>query len=64
MSLPRTGTTPTDSRHAQDRLAMRALIWLPAGLLIEYGGETYARRRGAMCRTASKTAVRKMNYLR
>ena len=53
MSLPRTGTTPTDSRRAQDRLAMPAPIWLPDGLLMEYGGETYARRRGAICRTAS-----------
>ena len=63
MSLPRTGTTPTDSRRAQDRLAMPAPIWLPDGLLMEYGGEPYARQRGAMCRTASKTAFRKMNYL-
>ena len=58
MSLPRTGTTPTDSRRAQDRLAMPAPIWLPDGLLMEYGGEPYARQRGAMCRTASKTAFR------
>ena len=63
MYLPRTGTTPTDSRRAQDRLAMPASIWLPDGLLMEYGGEPYARQRGAICRTASKTAFRKMNYL-
>ena len=48
MSLPRTGTTPTDSRRAQDRLAMPASIWLPDGPLMEYGGGTYARQRGAM----------------
>lgn len=41
MSPPRTGTTPTDSRRAQDRLAMPAPIWLPAGLLMEYGGPPY-----------------------
>ena len=52
MSLPRTGTTPTDSRRAQDRLAMPAPIWLPTGPLMEYGGEPYARQRGAICRTA------------
>ena len=63
MYQPRTGTTPTDSRRAQDRLAMPAPIWLPTGPLMEYGGEAYARQWGAMCRTASKTAFRKMNYL-
>ena len=64
MYQPRTGTTPTDSRRAQDRLAMPAPIWLPDGLLIEYGGGPYARQRGAICRTASKTAFRKMNWPR
>ena len=63
MSQPRTDTTPTDSRRAQDRLAMPAPIWLPTGPLMEYGGGAYARQGGAMCRTASKTAFRKMNYL-
>ena len=48
MSPPRTGTTPTDSRRAQDRLAMPAPIWLPTGPLMEYGGKAYARQRGAM----------------
>ena len=61
MSQPRTGTTPTDSRRAQDRLAMPPPIWLPDGLLMEYGGEPYAGQPGAFCRTASKTAFRKMN---
>ena len=41
MYQPRTGTTPTDSRRAQDRLAMPAPKWLPDGI-----------RRGAICKTA------------
>ena len=52
MYQPRTGTTPTDSRRAQDRLAMPAPIWLPAGLLIEDSRPPYERRRGAICKTA------------
>ena len=64
MYQPRTGTTPTDSRRAQDRLAMPAPIWLPDGPLMEYGREPFAGRRGAICRPTSKTAFRKMNYLR
>ena len=48
MSLPRTGTTSTDSRRAQDRLAMPAPIWLPTGPLMEYGGEPFAGQPGAM----------------
>ena len=58
MYQPRTGTTPTDSRRAQDRLAMPAPKWLPDGPLIEYGRPPYGSppahgiRRGAICKTA------------
>ena len=48
MSLPRTDIPSAAWRRAQDRLAMPAPIWLPTGPLMEYGGEPYARQRGAM----------------
>ena len=52
MSLPRTGTTPSDSRRAQDRLAMPAPIWLPDGLLIEYGRPPYGSPPAHLWNTA------------
>ena len=61
MYQPRTGIPFAAWRRAQDRFAMPVPIWLPDGPLMEYGGEPYARQWGAICRTASKTAFRKMN---
>ena len=52
MYLPRTGTTPTDSRRAQDRLAMPAPIWLPDGLLIEYSRPPYGSPPAYLWNTA------------
>ena len=54
MSLPRTGTTPTDSRRAQDRLAMPASIWLPTGPLMEYGRPPYGSPTARLWNTAGR----------
>ena len=63
-SPPAAGHPLPRPRRAQDRRAMPAPIWLPAGQLVEYGGKPYGGRRGDMCRTASTHTFSDMNKQR
>ena len=52
MYLPRTGIPFAAWRRAQDRFAMPVPIWLPAGLLIEYGRPPYGSPSDCLWNTA------------